>query len=457
MRGARKVALIVAVAVVGTAAAVPVAAEEVVRPCRVGSPVHVAATQAVAALDADIRKLAPAADPASLMKRIEELGQQTCFRIGGGLSADAKSGLSLRTWWEAGGHAVATGVLAMGGSDPKVWIVPDARRALTREAAPGHRLTPLLCPGADETCGRETDGWRLRAEAALERAARARTPDDGHFRMTLSDWERERAPTFDDCEGYAGKALRRQQLARYRNCLTVAARTAIVFPIGRIRKPTEGWLVVSGRRGHYAFCDEVSAFDLATGAAYHVASCGGLDLTGGGGVDHRATDASRKPERRRGTVSLDEIREAAWMLLQLGELDEDVVTEGFGEALPKGIAVVDDGVGTHGSFGGGHIVTSAQTSLHWRVTGVPRQLGSGRVTWPRDLNDDAEAYATELLEVAEASFSPGCPPATPPGALVGEIDKLCTNRLDADPKSLATAATALSTGWRELLRERCDR
>jgi len=224
-------------------------------------------------------------------------------------------------------------------------------------------------------------------------------------------------------------------------------------------KPTEGWLVVSGRRGHYNFCDELRAFDLATGSTYRVASCSGLALRSGGSVDHRATDAGRKVDRQRGAVSLDEIREAAWMLLQLGELDTSpVLAYGLGRALPKGIALESDGRSLSGGMGGGSgSGSSAQTFLHWRITTATRELGSGEITWPRDLNDDAEAYATELLDVAEHSFTSGCPSAVPPAALAAQLRALSANHLDTDRKSLAQTASALDKGWRDLLGDGCAR
>lgn len=334
----------------------------------------------------------------------------------------------------------------MGDRAPVVWVAPDVRRALTLETAPGHRLTPLLCPAADDACGRDTDGWRLRALAAMERGARVRAAEDRAARDRTSE----------DCDQYARKAAPRQRLARYRDCLAQTAVRAPAFAIGRVRKPTEGWLVVSGRRGHYEFCDETRAFDLATGSAYRVASCSGLALRSGGNVDHRATDAARKQERQRGLVSLDEIREAAWMLLQLGELDDNVLVEAFGRQLPDGIPVEGDAAATEWTYGGGTMSSNtAQAPLSWRVTVGPQELGRGTIIWPRDLNDDAEAHATELLAVAEASFVPGCPPSTPPADLVGQGAKLSASHLDTDVRSLGAAKATLDAGWRELLRERC--
>jgi hypothetical protein len=80
------------------------AAAEVVGPCRAGTPEHAAARETLDALDRDIRRTAPGADPQPLNQRLEVLGRQRCFRILSGLDATAKSGLALRTWWNDGGR-----------------------------------------------------------------------------------------------------------------------------------------------------------------------------------------------------------------------------------------------------------------------------------------------------------------------------------------------------------------
>jgi hypothetical protein len=144
------------------------------------------------------------------------------------------------------------------------------------------------------------------------------------------------------------------------------------------------------------------------------------------------------------------------MLLQLGELDEPVLRGGFGQAVPSGIPIESDGVRLGAGFMSASIsMSSAQTQLTWRVTAA-RALGGGTITWPRDLNDDTEAYATELLEVAEASFVPGCPPAAPPAALTAQLGALSANRLDTDKNSLNQAVSSLDRAWRDLLGERCS-
>jgi hypothetical protein len=144
------------------------------------------------------------------------------------------------------------------------------------------------------------------------------------------------------------------------------------------------------------------------------------------------------------------------MLLQLGELDEPVLRGGFGQAVPGGIPIESDGVRLGAGFMSANCRgSSAQTQLSWRVTAAAQELGRGTITWPRDLNDDAEAYAAELLEVAEASFVPGCPPGAPPATHTAQLGALSANHLDTDEKSLNQAASSLDKAWRDLVSERC--
>jgi len=446
-----------AAAVAVVANAVPAAAGQLIRPCRPGTPAYEDARAKLDAIDAEIRKLTPAADPEPAAKKLAALSDETCFRIVGHLDVEAKSGLALRTWWEDGGHSVAGGALELGGNAPIVWVAPDVRRALTRETARGHRLLPLLCPAYDDSCGRDTDGWRLRAEAALGLVARARYLEGRGSGPSLSDWKRERRPTDQDCAAYAQHAPRLRQLARFRACLSATAERGPAFRIGRVQKPTQGWFVVSGRRGHYQFCDELRAFDLATGASYRVASCSGLALVSDGSVDHRATDAARKAIGERGTVSLDEIREAVWMLLQVGELDEAVLQGAVGQAPLRWIPLETDGVDEESfSFAGFGAGSSGNTLLSWRVVTPAGTLGDGTLTWPRDLTEADAAYAAELLEIAEASFKPGCPPARPPVTLARDLTGLSAHPLDSDAASLGKAESSLSRGWRALVTESCS-
>jgi hypothetical protein len=425
-----------AAAVAALANAVPAAAREL-RPCRPGTSEYKEARAKLDALDAEIRGLAPAADPAPVERKLAALEKQSCFALAGHLAVRARSGLALRTWWEDGGQAAAAGALELGGDDPVVWVAPNIRRTLTLETDPGHRLTPLLCSAYEDACGRDTDGWRRRAEASFRRAEAVRhAHGEGE---TLDGWPYLRPPDQTDCVAYGRKAPRHRQLASYRRCLAVAAIRAPAFAIGRVKKPTEGWLIVTGWQGHYDACNERRAFDLATGSAYRVAGCS--VLLSDGSVDRQATDAARRIVRERGTVSLDKIREAAWILLQLGEIDEWKVITGFGVSLPSGIAPGSDARYGFTSGRGGGMPSSMNTPVYWEVGMGSRVLGGRDIPWPGDLNNVPEFYAAKLLEVAETSFTPGCPAAKPP----------------TNAASLGEGASPLDQSWRELLAEPCPR
>jgi hypothetical protein len=182
------------------------------------------------------------------------------------------------------------------------------------------------------------------------------------------------------------------------------------LPLGGIKVPRTGWFVVAGRRGHYQFCDSVRAYDLRTGAVFIDESCSGLVLHADGDVDRGATNARRIRRARAGVVSVDNLREAVWMLLLRGEGQEIQLRAeyyplpaGLTPAVTVGQPAPED---TPPSF---RWFTTAQTSLTWQWT--PETGNSaflGALTWP-DSSDAAESHAAALLAVAEEGFVERCP------------------------------------------------
>ena len=194
------------------------------------------------------------------------------------------------------------------------------------------------------------------------------------------------------------------------------------FPIGRTRAPKQGWLVIAGRRGHYDFCDEIRAYDLATGSAYVVGSCSALALEPGGSVNRKRTDDARRPTIEIGHLALDRLREAAWMTLLLDELDQDV-RGSLGTEVPPWMEIrVDRPGGSVGTvFGKSFTSSTAHTQLEWNILGNPRLVKNGTLTFPDDPNDVAAAHAMRLIRIAELSLVVGCPTALPPDSLAGRI------------------------------------
>ncbi|WP_375760383.1 hypothetical protein [Corallococcus exercitus] len=339
---------------------------------------------------------------------------------------DAVPALALKTWWRDGGKAYFTSQLELGRVGARTVVIPpDLRDVLAREASPTHRLAPLLCPLKAGACGAATEAWRARAEKA--------------FRL-----ENRRPGTFDedpppppDCMKEARKQPARLRYKAWRGCLAInpqARNVQTVLPLGRIRVPADGWLVIRGRRGHYDFCDQLDAYHLATGTAYRSRSCSNLALRSDGKVDAAGTDAARQSGVRVGRVSPERIRELMWMLLLEPEVKDGVQVEAVRIPVPKGLRVewpkTDEGHlgGVAGGVFGG---STAQTRLSWNwFPPGGAELLSGQFTFPYSWAP-GEDHANVLMKDAEATFQEGCPAAPVP---VRELDftrEPGVNRLDA--------------------------
>ena len=398
--------------------------DDLVRPCRARTPEHAAAEAAVDALDKDVAALAPGGEGGATTAKVAALLATPCFALASGdLLEEPKfdSGLSARTWWSEGGESWLRHYLELGDSERQhddnhprwSWIPPTPRTTLTRESAKGSPLAPLLCPAADDGCGVETRGWLRRATLAFEA--------HGHA-------QRREALPQDPRAACAEKARKEETRgARYgvwRSCLRDAHPTEWALPLGRFRAPTQGWLVLRGRRGHYNFCDEVRAYDLATGASWTIGSCSGLALREDGSVDGPKTNAGRAAASSVGRVPVDALREAALATFLSPHVQPNVQMAGFGVALPDDLELVSNSAGSFGlgmSFGW----SSGQTTVHWSWIVAGRPVATGDLTWPEDMNAPGRDHAVKLVQIAEAAFVPlaagECAPAAPP---VGELDAL---------------------------------
>lgn len=389
------------------------------------------AQAALTQLGKEIEALPPDRDPAPLVKRLQELLASRCFRIARDeLSGRFDSGLSLTTWWTSGGEEWLSSVLS---GDRELVLPPEARSTLALDGNPQQPLAALLCGLADPVCGRETGGWVARAEAALAARARATVAADKDEAAAQTGEEKDRAPRSPaDCAARAKKALPDRRYQSWHACVEQLHPTQDALPLGRVRAPTRGFLVVRGRRGHYAFCDELRAYDLASGAAYVARSCSGLALSGDGSVDGARTDSGRRAELLTGQLPVDNLREAAWMALLLSKVERDKRVEAYRVAIPAGIKPQlpsDEGTLT-GTQMGSMWFTSAQTQLSWTWLDGGRVQARGTLTWP-DSYEAGAAYAVELLRIAEAGMRPGCPPGPLPPVrlLAGEAPGV--SRLDA--------------------------
>jgi hypothetical protein len=76
-----------------------------------------------------------------------------------------------------------------------------------------------------------------------------------------------------------------------------------------------------GAAAHYDFCDTTTAYNLAIGAAFISESCSALALRRNGDVDFDATNRARVERLKTGTVPVQNLREAVWMMLFRGEAE----------------------------------------------------------------------------------------------------------------------------------------
>ena len=420
---------------------------ELIHPCRIDGPEHAAASVEVARIDAAIGALAVDGDPTSILEAIRQLGKSSCFDIGGRLSFDEgederpDSALSLRDFWRTGKELI-DGYLnlarAPGANAHRLWTRPRSRRTWSRESAAGDSRRPLLCSVLDTACIDGTRAFRLRAEGwlALD-AERSRLARGGEAIRT------------GRCRDGLEDVLPDARLGVWLDCLETERDEELALPLVGASRPERGWLLLSGRRGHYEFCDEVRAYDLASGAAYDVGSCSHLSLQSGGIVDRRATDSARSIQTRFGFIPPLALREALWFLLVAPELRP--YSNSFGMAVPEGTRPV-----RYASTDGKAISmepvcsSSADTGISWKYVLHGAVAASGELTWPGCDWNPRNRYAVQLVRVAEALFEPGCPGAPAPEVLTQiELD-LAPDGPDVDPASARQASDQVAGVWKQI-------
>jgi hypothetical protein len=227
----------------------------------------------------------------------------------------------------------------------------------------------------------------------------------------------------------------------------------------RLRAPEKGWLVVRGRRGHYSFTDEVSAIDLATGAAY-IARSGSALVLAGPSVDFAAVDAGRKLEVVTGTVAPDQARELSFVLATANAVRAqrtEIQLVPVSKQLPitltanRGATAPFDVVDAAWS-------SSAHTTLHWQLLEDSRGgaiAAEGDLMWPTSWRQ-VETHADGLLRVVEAGLSPGCPPARLPASVgLGRGRAGAVHPVDADPKAQVDVFVDLARKLEEASKKAC--
>ena len=401
------------------------------------------------ALVAFQRRLLSATDDAlvgPLLADFHALLKTECFHAAAEISRlpHPDSALAFKDWWRSGGQAWLFSYVEVpllgNARDPQPHVVgpPDVRKTLT-SASSDHPLRTLLCPVTSASCGAETRGWALRADAFFERFPQS-PPHEQAVKVVASE-EIAKACT----------ASTNGEYGEWRACVESSRVRRVALPLTPVQAPTSGWLIVSGRRGHYEFCDDTTAFDVATGAMIRTESCSSLALRRDGSVDRGRTAQGRRIRTVAGRVNTENLREALWMILLRGET-ERVQLQAAYYPVPSGMEFTRftrsrpderiDPVWFSTSWG----------ALTWEWIRAGDETIAGELLWPESF-DAAEAHATSLLMIAEASLIERCvaveiPQLAPPTAetiRLNDVSLEAVNELRADFR-------AASKGWKSLPR-----
>jgi hypothetical protein len=408
------------------------------------------AREELAALEATLAGLRDLDDPAPAAARINALLESSCLGLARlhTIPFAPESGLALRLWHERGGlQWLEDAIRFSEGGPARATFPPTVPVTLSRDTHPGHPLAPWLCGLHDPACAATTAGWRTRALRAMgptdemryvveprRDALRCRTEMEDHFAHVEPSEKAHGEP-----------------YALWAQCMFAAEGEGVEFPLGGLRAPEAGWLFVEGRRGHYAFCDELHAYELETGAAHVARSCSQLVLDGPR-VDADAVADGRALEVRRGTVPRDNVRELAFMLLVHEHVHFPAI---LGVARPPSKVPRPPEPRTIDVSKMIELGTSADTTLRWIVVAPGGAAVGGELLWPPSFYSPPERHAASLLSVAEDGLVPGCAPRGIPASLPLPGTLTGVSSIDASPKELDETHAALVAALRD--EPRCAR
>jgi hypothetical protein len=369
---------------------------------------------------------------ADVTDRWQALLALACLRLPAKLlSSHFDSVEQLEWWWREGGEDYLRAHISI--DERTAHLPPEPRRLLAKVVDKPKVEIPgsLVCSDRATNCDPDAAEAMLafeardRSEARVRRSGCHDDPDTQRFCMTEARKleARRRYPAFMHCMDYSAG--------------TKAGR----YPRGGLKLPRGGWLILGGRRGHYSFCDELRAYDLESGAAYVASSCGGLVLREHGQVDGAATAAATSLDVRNGRISADAIRRITFLLATKSLVRQERVAVTTLK-LPQGMRQIWwDKDGTlfgmfgRGCGGWGH---SGQNSITWTWRDGERVMASGTFQWPESA-DPIDDAVDEMLRMAEAAWTQGCPPRALPSEIldvvgVTESDRATERRLMLERK-----------------------
>ncbi|MCB9764070.1 MAG: hypothetical protein H6739_30140 [Alphaproteobacteria bacterium] len=325
-----------------------------------------------AALDAlDARIASGQAEFMDILVELEVLLATPCMalaRAESDVPLHFETSASLARWWSDGGARWLRSYLDPADFD-RVFLPPDPRVALT--LPPERPAQDLLCSARDDACASETRPWMISASRALQQ----------------HDAKQAEAPCATD------------DYTAWRRCMGEQGGRIDALPPGRMRPPTAGWLVIRGARDAVTPCVRITVYDLGLGSAWRARLCEGAE-----------------PRLQAGLVEVDALRELAWWLVLVGEVQPGVRSSLVVEPLPEGLARRwDDTRPAPPEEEPVETWSTSQSVISWVWT-PPDDVGfeANYFTWPWSPTA-AEDHASALLRAVEATFAEGCPPRKPSG------------------------------------------
>jgi hypothetical protein len=382
---------------------------EIDRPCIEGSPEFVDVEKKLAALDGQIRTLKPDSDHRPANEALMALMRHQCLALANvdenALHAEAAPALT--EFWEAGGRQWAESVLKLDKRRELV-LPPLMRKVVAKESRPDLSALSVLCSLAEAECGKETLGWSARAQAFFTSQARQvphfDAPDTPSASITPL-WETKLA-TEEYCKDLATAQTEARQYEEWAQCIASIPQRGPVMPLGRIKAPKSGWLVVRHSGGWVSSpCEDVRIYSLATGAAYISRSCAW------NGIDKVLPE--RKLVLEPGSVAMDNVREAAWMMLQMR--DVTVASRNYPVAWKVPVGVKLEKIRS-GRFGTRQLtlICSDQSVMYWALLSATGEVVVSSTVRVPACDAPGVDYARQLLRIVESGFVEGCPTEAPP-------------------------------------------
>ena len=413
----------------------------VIRLCDKGSSALAQARKRYDALEQLVEALPADGTAAPFNAQATALYRHECLSVARGdepmLSFELTFGIEAKTYWGDGlGMWLRSYLDLADGTDSTVWLPPTRRDIVTPQTREDDPLVAWLCSAdPQDVCARSVAGWASRAQRYFEL------------------WSMSGRPSSPDCVAAASEGPAQGAYTRWRSCVSKALARQPSLPVGGLGLVDTGWVALYGRRGHYAYCDGVTAFDLGSGAYYEFALCNHrpeLDgLVRAGAVD----PPSRSVEVTVGTIALERVREFAWAMMSARYVQLDVVTDrALGTQLPDDVTVAryDDpfavtGLGLSGTG------SSGSTTLGWTWT---QRSGAadvfGELGW--SYSGAAGDYAARLLSVVRLGIQPGCAPESLPQWVV---DNLAVARLPTSELVDPPSAEVLAAMREQVTKGRC--